>query len=195
MANQDVIVLDAKTRCNRNPYFLPLAQTLQGEVSTMEYHSDKIPGQIAGLPGGALPGERMTFNAKTGEWRIEHKLDMPEFETIAKAVRNSARRLYVQNPTGRQREWGRFSELRRGVANADKIPTWLYWIRIMVDTRKFEVVSGDIPAMQKIRAMGDINISSDPGRFGDSNKAREQTTLPKLELATSGSNSGGGNRN
>lgn len=182
MANSDLIVVDARTRCNRNPFFFPLQCNLQGEIRVTEYRSDKAPGHLAQLPGGVLPGERMTFNARTGEYRVEHKLDMPEHKDIADAVRRHAARF----DDLRQKQWSRFGELQEGRVDKEEIPTWLWWIARMVDARKLDLVSGDLPSLEKIRAMGDVRIT-DGTMFGDSESAKKLHTLSKLEPETAGS--------
>jgi hypothetical protein len=156
------IVIELGTKQNQKVLFHPTGETFRGrwEDSMMKGQSSVNFPELQSLPD--VPGIHISINARQGNGRIydplaasEHRALVVKLQAIGKKIdgKPGAPVLSPDGPSERKME-----------LNVSQVKTWLYWMRILVDSGCAVERKGELPEMEDIEALeGRTQIGSKEG--------------------------------
>lgn len=173
-----VIVLDIRAPLNRNPLFPPLGHALESEK-----RADQITGATPALlnsVGGVIPGHRLEIDTRGGKEckaRLIDRMRAPEHKALGAKIKALA----ASEQGGFQTVTDFYAEESYTVGEAD-LPSWLYWMRRLVDEKKAFYVAGSdqLPEYDEIRKLGPVTLSEDNGIRVPAGR-EPFNVLPKIE--------------
>ena len=155
------IILDVTAPKARTVLFPPAGGEMLRSELRLEHISGKTNGALQAV-GGFIPGRRVYFSIKNNSAKIIDKMTMPEYERIDTEIRK-----LMTTDNFRHLEFGRYEKDIDMSVSKKEVPTWLYWIKRLVDAGRFTVVQGEnhIPDYPEIIKMngGQIIVSEDYG--------------------------------
>lgn len=146
------LVLDAYAPRNRNVRFWPAGITLRGECRWDQLTGDSPNGAML-QTGGTIPGERMLVDTKNRKVKIIDRMELPENKEKDIALRALAKT---------ERFWGgRFDHYEKEQnfqVEEEDWPTWLWWMRRLVDHKRMNLVKGSLPEYSDILRRGRVQL-------------------------------------
>jgi hypothetical protein len=114
---------------NRDLFFPPLGRRVRGRMDAARAvkHDKEATGLISMWPQ-TVPGMRLGINADTGEGYLAEPLHADEYTVTREVIANRKLKL----------------EPAVKIFPADK-PTWLYWLKLAVDSGAARVTAGALP--------------------------------------------------
>jgi len=155
------LVVDVTHPKGRKVLFRPAGDELLRSEITQDMIPGKHPNQAIRLIGGKLPGMRLYMDTKNGSCKILDKLTLDESSGIVEAMRRLAATEDYMNTKIPER----IRDKDFGVPRTEMYE-WMFWIRRLVDEKKFTVIKGTVPSIKEIFAKapnGEIIVSDDAG--------------------------------
>lgn len=119
------VLIEFDTPTNSNVLFQPLQRVIRGRFDARRIRS---AGPLWDRWPEVIPGQRLQLNTTTGEAAIVEPLWNAEHSTIRNRIESRGMKLAPGS-----------EELKADV------PTWVYWIRQLVESGKAKLVSGELP--------------------------------------------------
>jgi hypothetical protein len=154
-AGWDLVLDVEQEEHNRDPKFPPLGEKLRGTVRSTRMYTDRVNGAIAQV--GEIPGQRIMVDLERRHVKVIDRMTLKENAPIDKALRDLARR---REDIRDDPNWQYVGDVDTSVSQS-KWPTWLWWMRRLVDQGKLKVVSGGdkLPKLAEVLKMGDIRLN------------------------------------
>lgn len=124
----NVVEIEIDGPHNQALYFRPLQRRIRGRF---DLHRVKEPnaGKLLQAWPEPIPGQHLALNVDTGEGAIIEPLHSPEFAAIREKIERRGQKL------GPERE----------TLSGVHVPTWLFYLKGLVETGVAKLVSGKLP--------------------------------------------------
>ena len=131
------IVLDVDAPKAREVWFPPAGgRMLRSELEHSDLTGKSINGALNSI-GGWIPGMRIYFSPKRLQCKIIDRMSLKEHKDIDQRILELSR----TDDMGRY-TFGKYIEDVDYSFRDKDLPTWMFWIKRLVDTKKFKVVRG-----------------------------------------------------
>lgn len=152
MPSNNVVELDARCPSNRNPRFRPLNITFRGDARVDEARGKNLNTAYQTV-AGEIPGDRIILDLDQKSLTVVDRMTLKENKAKDEALKTLAE----TSEDHWQCRYGRHKPDQTYQASDKEWPTWLWFIRRMVDDEKLAVVTGKtkLPEWKEILAMCD----------------------------------------
>ena len=127
------LVIEVDTPNCGNLFFYPADRIIRGRWSHLRMKEPNAAMLVHQWGDDGIPGQRITFDLRSGEAAIEEPLHDPEYRELAKKIEKRGYKLAPARQTF-------------PMVDDNAKATWIHWMKRAIDDGTAKLVRGDFPA-------------------------------------------------